>query len=534
MKKIFLSYSWADSNIADEIDLDFRNVGITLIRDIRDIPDYTSLSDYMKMIRECDYAILLISDNYLKSENCMFEVTEYFQETDFKKRIIPILLNSTEIVRNLTSQMEYIKYWEDRLREAQELIKSTDPLNAIEQTKRASRIRQITQRIGDFLAIIKDKKTINQIELKENKYKQVLGFIGIKDTDAVENLMKINKIKDKQEQAIEMEKHAEKYGKNDFFYISKGNQLYYAKEFKSAKFNYEKAIELNPKNSGAYNNLANVYLYNRDYENAKKYYELAVELEPNNAHLYNNLGALFENIDNKKAKKYYERAIDLNPGFAEAHDNLANVLSSDEYKDYANSKRHHEIALELNPKNAGIHTNYANLLVLGFNNEKKAKEHFEKAIELNPNCIEAHSGIAEIQKTGSLMDIERAKNHYEHILKLEPSDIETRFELANMLLLSVLGGVEMSVSKRNEFLINAKSHFIKAINAQENVALFHEHLASIHFLSKEYKEAKEHYEKAIELEPNNPGFHHNYANLLIAIGLQEEAKKHYDIAKTFW
>ncbi|MBP2660443.1 MAG: lipoprotein NlpI [Firmicutes bacterium] len=86
--KLFISYSWKNKNFVDELDYDFKKIGITLTRDIRDAPDYKSLSSFMKSIRECDYAILIISDEYLKSYNCLYEIIEFLQEKNFEERIL--------------------------------------------------------------------------------------------------------------------------------------------------------------------------------------------------------------------------------------------------------------------------------------------------------------------------------------------------------------------------------------------------------------------------------------------------------------
>ncbi len=46
----------------------------------------------MKSIRNQDYVILIISDYYLKSKNCMFEVTEIMKEQEYKDRIFPAVV----------------------------------------------------------------------------------------------------------------------------------------------------------------------------------------------------------------------------------------------------------------------------------------------------------------------------------------------------------------------------------------------------------------------------------------------------------
>ncbi len=40
---------------------------------------------------------MLISDDYLKTSNCMFEVLEFIKDENYRNRIIPIIFGSTNI-----------------------------------------------------------------------------------------------------------------------------------------------------------------------------------------------------------------------------------------------------------------------------------------------------------------------------------------------------------------------------------------------------------------------------------------------------
>lgn len=41
-----------------------------------------------------DYIILIISDSYLKSKNCMYEVMEMMRDSEYKDKIFPAVINS--------------------------------------------------------------------------------------------------------------------------------------------------------------------------------------------------------------------------------------------------------------------------------------------------------------------------------------------------------------------------------------------------------------------------------------------------------
>lgn len=73
---IFISYSWSDSDVVDQIEIAFQQAGISVLRDIREIEYKGSIKEYMTKVREVDFVILIISYAFLKSPNAMFEVTQ--------------------------------------------------------------------------------------------------------------------------------------------------------------------------------------------------------------------------------------------------------------------------------------------------------------------------------------------------------------------------------------------------------------------------------------------------------------------------
>jgi hypothetical protein len=95
-KKLFLSYSWANKDIADIIDSDLSKQGFKLTRDERDLKYKNSLREFMNSIGDHDFVITLISDAYLKSENCMYEITEIMRSRMYKDKILMIVLNDKD------------------------------------------------------------------------------------------------------------------------------------------------------------------------------------------------------------------------------------------------------------------------------------------------------------------------------------------------------------------------------------------------------------------------------------------------------
>lgn len=47
----------------------------------------SNIVEFMKEIKQVDFVITLISDSYLKSKNCMFEVFQLISNDNYKDRI---------------------------------------------------------------------------------------------------------------------------------------------------------------------------------------------------------------------------------------------------------------------------------------------------------------------------------------------------------------------------------------------------------------------------------------------------------------
>ena len=91
---IFLSYSWNNKLQADQIEDNLSAIGLTIIRDINEIKYKDKLTEFMRRIRDADYAIILISIDYLKSPNCVNELIELSKEKEFDRKILPIIVDN--------------------------------------------------------------------------------------------------------------------------------------------------------------------------------------------------------------------------------------------------------------------------------------------------------------------------------------------------------------------------------------------------------------------------------------------------------
>ena len=169
-KTIFLSYNWNDVEVADKIDKYLSAFPrITVKRDIRDIGTWKSIREFMKSIRQQDYVVLIISDLYLRSKNCMFEVMEVMKEIKYENKIFPAVLEKG--IYDPLVRVEYIKYWQQECNKLKAAIKGLDTENIAGFAVDLKQYKSIASSIGEFLDMVSDKNNpnIQEIEIQIEK-----------------------------------------------------------------------------------------------------------------------------------------------------------------------------------------------------------------------------------------------------------------------------------------------------------------------------------------------------------------------------
>lgn len=114
-KEIFISYSWGGESerLVNQMDDVFRSRGITIIRDKRELGYKGRIKEFMQRIGRGRCVVVVISDKYLKSPNCMYELVQIAKHGRFYDRIFPIVLSDAGIYDPI-QRIQYIKYWEGK------------------------------------------------------------------------------------------------------------------------------------------------------------------------------------------------------------------------------------------------------------------------------------------------------------------------------------------------------------------------------------------------------------------------------------
>lgn len=123
-----------------------------------------SISGFMKKIRKHDFIIVVVTDEYLKSLNCMTEVINLMKDDDWKEHTL-FIVYAVNKVYTLEGRAEYERYWHEKKETDKEKyatgMLSHDYVDVMQIEN------DICNYISDFLKEIADKNNPQIYEAKD-------------------------------------------------------------------------------------------------------------------------------------------------------------------------------------------------------------------------------------------------------------------------------------------------------------------------------------------------------------------------------
>jgi len=110
--QVFISYNWGATKEVDQIGTLFEEMGTKLLRDTDEARNFESLRNFMiKVIKDADYTISIVSLKYLQSFNCIFEVITIMKDPYWKHRLFPLVIEGTDLSEKAIHS--YVTYWKE-------------------------------------------------------------------------------------------------------------------------------------------------------------------------------------------------------------------------------------------------------------------------------------------------------------------------------------------------------------------------------------------------------------------------------------
>ncbi|MBK8633475.1 MAG: toll/interleukin-1 receptor domain-containing protein [Saprospiraceae bacterium] len=189
---IYISHAWGGESeiITQQIVERFKKENLNITLDKNDLGYRESITKFMENLGQADAIILVISNKYLHSEYCMFELLQIYDNKNILERIFPVVLDEVSIAKS-TDRLELVKYWENQSTELETKIRELQSLGHIDGiTDDLNLYYNIRNKIAKLTSILKDINTLNVGTHRDSDFSHLVSAvkkqIANKDTSTSE------------------------------------------------------------------------------------------------------------------------------------------------------------------------------------------------------------------------------------------------------------------------------------------------------------------------------------------------------------
>lgn len=177
--EIYISYAW--TNESEVVLTELRSVleenNITYYVDKKDVDYRGNIREFEERLGKGNYIILIVSDKFLKSKDCMFEIQQILQNGgDIVNRIYPIVLPDAKIYEP-EERIDYIKHWEDKKDSLNAKLKTigAEDLSGLRfEIDNYSKFRNI---IDQIITILKEMNNLSPDIHRDSKFIQLINSL---------------------------------------------------------------------------------------------------------------------------------------------------------------------------------------------------------------------------------------------------------------------------------------------------------------------------------------------------------------------
>jgi TIR domain len=177
--KIFFSYAWdQDEALIMQLYNSLKKDGFNVIKDKENIGYKGVISKFMSEIGSADFIIVAISDKYLKSKFCMYELYEIFRNSGmnsdkFGKKIFPIRIDESINLSDPDVVNGYTRYWKQQEQEWTTRVKEESDSITEEQARQFQFIKRLVNDVNNILSCLADINALDLSTLKSNDFADV-------------------------------------------------------------------------------------------------------------------------------------------------------------------------------------------------------------------------------------------------------------------------------------------------------------------------------------------------------------------------
>ena len=151
---IYVSYNWesASKNIVEFLCFVLETNKIPFKRDKKDCHYLDNIKSFMDTIRNGKTVIVVFSRPYLKSKNCMYELSGIMEDTSYIERILPVVVDDG--IREPMFYADLAEYWKGQRDSQNELVERLRAIDPVLAGPEEDNLKEI-EAIYSFLPVIK-------------------------------------------------------------------------------------------------------------------------------------------------------------------------------------------------------------------------------------------------------------------------------------------------------------------------------------------------------------------------------------------
>ena len=167
--QVFVSYAWGDdtpagqlrTKVVDDLCAVLGQQGIQVRRDRDDMRPGDLISEFMDRLAEGDFVLVVVSDKYLRSEYCMYELFRIYRNCAdkpdrFLRKVVPMILSDSRI-DSLPDRLQRAIHWTDQEAKLKPLVESNVAAVGTEFFRKFKLIGEFARNTSNMLEHLVDK-----------------------------------------------------------------------------------------------------------------------------------------------------------------------------------------------------------------------------------------------------------------------------------------------------------------------------------------------------------------------------------------
>lgn len=177
---VYISYKWKGLSMdaVDSLSDKFQLKQIYYKRDREDCRYGDNITEFMDEIRAGELVVIIFSEAYLESFNCVYELTGVLEHPDYMKRIFPIVVD--ESVRGDNKYAELVNFWEQKKNDEKLIIKkitSMDKETLVPLEEKVALIETFIHELSKLYEVLESLNAYSYEELVNRNFEPLVERI---------------------------------------------------------------------------------------------------------------------------------------------------------------------------------------------------------------------------------------------------------------------------------------------------------------------------------------------------------------------